>query len=186
MRTSFRLIGALLAALAPACSNSNALANASITNDTTSVTLGALVGTPLTTPSGFSISAGHAVRTDLTISFEFAYNVDAAGKPVFLTQSVLGLVPATSFKAGFLAETLVFDSIVSAPVNGYLSDDTVAVVVGDRYVIRSALICSALGVPQYGKIEITALDAVARTVTFKALVNNNCGYRGLSVGIPTN
>jgi hypothetical protein len=39
-------------------------------------------------------------------------------------------------------------------------------------------------VPQYGKIEITAIDLVARTIRFRYLVNNNCGYTSLQPGLP--
>ena len=38
----------------------------------------------------------------------------------------------------------------------------------------------------YGKIEILAIDPVARSVTFRYLVNNNCGYLGLEPGLPRN
>ena len=43
---------------------------------------------------------------------------------------------------------------------------------------------SSLGVPQYAKLEILSVNDVARTITFQALANNNCGYRSLKPGIP--
>ncbi len=35
-----------------------------------------------------------------------------------------------------------------------------------------------------GKLEVLGFTPVARSVTFRILVNNNCGYRGLELGIP--
>jgi hypothetical protein len=49
------------------------------------------------------------------------------------------------------------------------------------------VVCSGLGVPKYGKMEITAIDPSpgVRTITFRVLTDDNCGYRGLDPGIPT-
>ena len=56
---------------------------------------------------------------------------------------------------------------------------------GDRFYIRTTVsTCSVLGVPLYGKMEVTAVDQVAHTVTLKVLANQNCGYRSLKTGIP--
>jgi hypothetical protein len=50
--------------------------------------------------------------------------------------------------------------------------------------VRSRVICTALGVPQYAKLEILALDN--KSVTFQVLVDRNCGYKGLAPGLPDN
>ncbi len=177
----------LLAGLAAAaCSNPNSLPDATIANFVDSTTIGALTGTPISTPSGFSISDRVAVRTDRSSSFDFAFNIDASGKPVFLTLAVLGLASSTSVNPGLQPTNETFDAITTAPSNGYNTTDTVAVAEGQRFYARSRLVCSGLGVPQYAKLEITKIDLVARTVAFRYLVDNNCGYRGLQVGLPKN
>jgi hypothetical protein len=38
----------------------------------------------------------------------------------------------------------------------------------------------------YGKFEVLAIDTLARRIDLQALVDQNCGYRGLSPGFPTN
>ncbi len=184
MRLFLPVLGIGLFAAATACGNPNALASATIPNDTTYITLGAVDGTPIQVASAYSVSDARAVRTDLTSSFDFAYNVDAAGVHVFLFQGVLGLTPTGAIKPGFLRDTLPFDSITDAPLNGYDTDDTLHLAVGDRYIIRSRPVCSSVGQSEYGKLEIVSFDSVAHTVRFKVLVDNNCGYLGLSVGLP--
>lgn len=187
MPTALRLLGTALLVATVTCSNPNALALASISNVEDTITISALTGTPLQAPSAYSIGANQAVRTDQTSSFDFLYDVQEPSKQsVFVPLAMLGLVPSGSLKPGILPAALPFDAIASAALNGYITDDTVHVSVGDRFVVRSRAICSTLGVPIYGKIVIDAIDSAARTITFRTLINNNCGYRGLLPGIPTN
>lgn len=174
-------------ALTSAACGDDGLGEASIPNVVDTVTIGALVGTPISVPSGFSVTAfqarGGAVRTDQTSMFDFAFNIDGGGRPVFLPVAVLGLGSNTAVEPGLQTSTLAFGDILQAPNGSYVSEDTVHFAVGDRLVIRSR-VCF-LGVPQYGKMEILALDADARTVTFRFLTNNNCGYKNLIPGIPS-
>jgi hypothetical protein len=36
----------------------------------------------------------------------------------------------------------------------------------------------------YAKIEVLAIDTIARRIDLQVLVDQNCGYRGLETGIP--
>jgi hypothetical protein len=179
-------------AAAAGCSSSTGLVAASIHNDTSYVTLGALDSTPVQVPSAFAVDPGHAVRTDLTAAFDFAYNVDTVGdltgnRHVLLLHGVLGLDPNSTIKPGFIRGSVPFDSILRAPLNGYITDSVFHIRVGDRFIIRSRPTCSSLGQSEYGKMEIVAFDSVfLHSVTFKVLVNNNCGYFALTVGLPSN
>ncbi|HXE57002.1 MAG TPA: hypothetical protein VNK43_03305 [Gemmatimonadales bacterium] len=177
-------VRALAAVLAAGCSDPDELPDATIPNRVDTVTLGALTGTPVTTPSGFSASRG-AIRTDQESGFEFAFNIDAAGTPVFLPLRVLGLVSDDDFKPGLKRTELGFAAIRTAERNDFITDDAVPLAVGDRFFLRSRLLCSSLGVPYYGKLEVLGIDPAARSVTFQVLVNHNCGYIGLEPGIPS-
>lgn len=182
------LLLSLAATVGLAC-NSNGLAPAFASNVVDTATLGALVGTPITVPSAFSVAElprGHPVRSDQTSAFDFAFNIDQSGQPVFLPLAVLGLVPKTSAVPGLRSTTLAFADILSALSDGYITQDTVHFAVGDRFFLRSRIACNLLGVPQYGKLEVLAVDQTARTVTFQVLTNNNCGYRDLTPGLPEN
>ena len=102
---------------------------------------------------------------------------------MFLPRAALGITCNTA-NPGLQRREETFDDITSAPSNGYVSDSAVAVAVGDRFIVRSRVICASLGVPQYGKLEILSFQD--STVTFRSLVDNNCGYKDLLPGLPDN
>ena len=58
------------------------------------------------------------------------------------------------------------------------------IAVGERFIVRSRVVCTILGVPLYGKLEILAFQD--STVTFRMLVDENCGYKDLLPGLPDN
>ena len=167
-----------------ACGADSGIAKATNPNVVDTFTVASLVGGALQAPSAYSIATNNVVRTYETISFDFAYTTDAAGRHLFLPLAVLGLSPGTSLKPGLLKATTDFDATTKAPQNDYITTDTVVVDSGEVYFVRTTTICVDQGVPQYGKLQIIATDPVAHTLTFQALADNNCGYRGLNVGIP--
>jgi hypothetical protein len=182
MRTSLCVLLALGAA---ACSDSNGLPDATLTNVERTETLYSLTGTPVATPSGYALDGGRQVRTDQSDAFDFAYNVELNGRHVFMPRAALGIDPSNSVNPGFQARTESFEAIIAAPSNGYVSDQAVPIAVGERYAVRSRVTCS-IGVPKYAKLEIVSFDDAARTVTFRILIDDNCGFRGLEPGLPQN
>lgn len=170
--------------IAAACSDDNGLPDATISNVERIETLFALVGTPITTPSAYLVDGNRRVRTDTTVNFDFAYNIEPDGRHVFVPRAVLGITE-TSVNPGFQARSETFEAIREAPSNGYVTDQVVPIAVGERYVVRSRIICT-IGVPKYGKLEVVSFDDAARTVTFRMLANNNCGFKGLEPGLPQN
>ena len=175
-------IGAVLLAVT-ACSDSTGLPDATLSNVEVTQTLYALVGTPVATPSGYTLDGNRPVRTDLTVDFDFAYNVEPDGRHVFLPRATLGIDTSATVNPGLQPQTESFEAITVAPSNGYVTDQTVTLAVGDRYIVRSRITCS-IGVPKYAKLEVTAFDDVARTVTFRILTDENCGFKGLEPGLP--
>lgn len=180
------LILASLFAATVACSDPNQIAPASITNDTTVVTLYSLRTGPLTKPNAYSLNAGTSVQIwQVGTNFEFAFWMDATGKSELLPLDVLGLSASGSVKPGLLKSTVSFDAMTKAPQNGYITSDSVVIAEGERYYIRTGVnTCSALGVPLYGKLEVLDIDTTAATAKLMVLANQNCGYRGLGFGIP--
>jgi len=186
LRRAGGAIAAVLLGLG-ACSDPNAIPKASAANVVDTLTLWSLSKGPLTKPSAYSLNARNGVRTwEVGGGFEFAFDEDAAGRAVFLPTDVLGLVSGGTLKPGLKRSTAGFDLMTKAPSNGYIVSDTVPAIVGDLFFVRSAIsTCSLLGVPLYGKLEVLAVDSVApNTVTIRVLANQNCGYRGLNLGIP--
>ena len=121
------------------------------------------------------------------MDFEFAYNVrrlaDGSYQRVFLPRAALGL-SSTTANPGLQLRPETFDDITRAPSNGYTADSAVPIQVGERYTVRSRVVCTSLGVPLYGKLEILSFQD--STVTFKVLTDLNCGYRDLLPGLPEN
>jgi hypothetical protein len=175
-----------MALVIAACSDPNALANATLSNVEDTLTLYSLATGPLTEPSAYSISTARAVRTwEVGIDFDFAFSVDNSGRPVLLTVSVLGLAPSGSVKPGLLRTSTAFDSMTRAPLNGYLTTDTIAIADRDRFYLRTGVTtCSVLGVPLYGKLEVIHYDPANASVQIRAVANQNCGYRSLQLGTP--
>ena len=171
-----------LVLLAAACGEPFGLPVARIENVIDTVSLFALDGTPVATPSAYHIETGTAVRTDRTGTFDFAFNITAAGAPVLLPTGALGLGGGAAVQA----TTLAFDSILIAPGGGWLQDSSVAADSGKVVLARSRLTVCTFGasVFYYAKLEVLRIDTAARRIDFRILVDPNCGYRGLEPGIP--
>ncbi|MFL5403646.1 MAG: hypothetical protein ACJ8BF_12585 [Gemmatimonadales bacterium] len=181
MRSFFLVL--LLGALA--CSDSSGLPDATLPNVERTDTLYSLLGTPVATPSGYALEGGRRIRTDQSDAFDFVYNVEADGRHVFLPRAALGIDQNNSVNPGFQARSETFEGIRVAGSNGYISDVAVPIAPGERYVVRSRITCS-LGVPKYAKVEILGFDDVLKIVTFRILVDDNCGFKGLEPGLPQN
>lgn len=173
----------LLCTFAGACSDTSGLPDPTIGNFERTDSLWALVGTPVATPSGYSVDGGRPVRTDMSIDFDVAYNVEADGRRVLYPRAALGIDTANAVKPGLRRQNESFEAITIAPGSGYITDDPVTIAVGERYVLRGRITC-ALGLPKYGKMEVLEFDDAARTVTFRVLINDNCGFRSLEPGLP--
>jgi hypothetical protein len=170
----------LVVALALGCGSDDDLLDPNQENRVDTLSIGSLTGTPVTTPSGYAVDKGE-VRTDLDAGFDFAYNIETGGRRVFLPRAALGLPSTTSADPGLQRRDEAFAEIVVARSNGYVTEEAVPIELGERYLVRSRVICSQ-GVPLYAKIEILAFDG--NSVILQVLANANCGYKGLEPGLP--
>ena len=180
IRPWFQLLA--LAAVA-ACDDEDNLPEPTTRNIVDTVTVGSLTDTPITTASGFSVSGG-AIRTDLDPGFDFAYDIQGpaeTGRKVMLPRAVLGISSTGTAEPGVMRVDEAFDDIDVAPSNGYITDSAIAVTLGERYVVRSRVVCE-LGVPVYAKVEIISFED--NSLVLKRLKNTNCGYRSLELGLP--
>jgi len=174
------LAAALLATAA--CDNSTGLPSANISNSVDTVSLYALDGTPLPAPSGFNVQSNVVVRTDRFSFFDFAFNITAAGQPVLLPTGALGL----GRSSGIQLQGVGFDAVTLAPTSAYVDTTAVPVDSGTVLVVHSRAAQCSIGIVvfYYGKIEVLAIDTVARRIDLQILVDQNCGYRGLEPGLP--
>lgn len=170
-----------LALLAAACGDTLGLPRAQIANEVDTVSLYAIDGTPVGTASGYAIQTRNTVRTDRTPLFDFAFNIDTAGHPVFLPTGVLGLGESS----GLQVAAVPFDSIKVAPGAGWVLDASTPADSGLVLIARSRLTsCTIATVFFYAKVQVLRVDTVARRIDFQILVDQNCGYRSLEPGIP--
>jgi hypothetical protein len=173
----------LCIALAAACGDPFGLPRASADNVVDTVSLYALSGTPVATPSGYHLQFRDAVRIDQGGTFDFAIDLDTAYRPVLLPTGALKL----GRSSGVQATMLPFDSIRIAPAGGFQLDSAVAVDVGGRAIVHSRDVACSFGITAvyYAKLQILAVDTAARRIDFRILVDTNCGYRGLEPGLPS-
>jgi hypothetical protein len=177
-------LATLVAALSvtAACGTSSGLPSAIIENFVDTVSLYALDGTPLPAPSGFNVSINQVLRTDRSASFDFAFNITPAGQAVLLPTGALGL----GRSSGIQIQHSGFDAVTVAPTSAYVDTTAVAIDSGTVAVVHSRAATCSIGIVvfYYGKIQVLAIDTVARRVDLQVMVDQNCGYRGLEPGIP--
>jgi hypothetical protein len=184
MPTIRRLLPLLALSAAAACGDSDNLPDPTEENVIDTVTVGSLTDTPITTGSGFAVGVVLPIRTDESPDFDFAYDIQgdpATGTSVILPRAALGIVSGSSAEPGVMRQDAAFDDIDVAPSNGYVTEEAVPVALGERYIVRSRVVCN-IGVPRYAKIEIIGLED--NSLVLKVLANENCGYRGLEPGLP--
>lgn len=175
------LVALASAALIAACSATYTLPPATQALTPGTVTLWALTGTPLANPSAYDVLQQTVVRTDRTSVFDFAFDIQvdslADTSALFLPRGALGL----SVDGGLQVSQQPYDSITQAPNGGYQDSLPVKLAVGTVVLAASRSETCNFGFvyPLYAKMRITAIDPVARSVTFDILIDPNCGYRSL-------
>jgi hypothetical protein len=174
----------LIVLVATACGDSNGLPDATLTNIEREDTLYALVGTPVATASGYTIEGARRVRTDLSAEFDFVFDLEPDGRHVFIPRAALGIDTSAALNPGLQARPESFDAITTAPSNGYTTTQVIPIAEGDRFVMRGRITCLSLGLPKYGKLEVLGFDDLAKTVNFRVLIDDSCGFKSLEPGVP--
>ena len=190
MRYFLRLM--FVCAILASCGSPVGIPPAYITNTVDTVHLYALSGTPVTLPSGYVISSRLVVRTDVYPLFDFAFDIDTAGRALFLPTGAVKM----GRNSGLQVVNVPFDSIHTALLANYNRDS--ATVVHENDVVMGHSIpttCSyGIAAAYYAKMHILKIDTTAavdtttglygRRIDFEILANLNCGYRGLDPGLP--
>lgn len=169
------------------CDNTLALPAAGVPNVIDTVTLHALQATPISAASGFDVIQGLVARTDhQSGGFDIAFDIDDEGRALIFTTGALGLNQRSAVQTSNRA----FGDIVIAPLEGYELDSALVVGVDSVFIVRSRPASFGcvffLGqLPRYGKFHVLDLNLDTRQITLENLVNVNCGYRSLELGLPT-
>ncbi len=171
--------------VAASCDDPLALQPAFDASFVDTVTIYALRGTDIALPSGYDVVLRTPARTDRQQGFDFSFDIDGDGVSRVFPRGALGL----GQQSGIVFSDDEFDEIRVAPTEGYELDSALVVGVDSLFVVRSRpdnFGCQIFigSLPRYGKFEVLEIDMGERSITFKTLVNINCGYRGLEPGIP--
>lgn len=134
---------------------------------------------PLVEPSAFSWIVLSTVRTDQSGQWDFAFALEADGTARLYPRASVLEQPST---AGLQIVPVSFEDLTVAPEDGYITDEPVAVKVGDVLAAVSRRECGSLSFVRFGKLEILDIDLIRGRLTFKQLANPNCENRNLSPG----
>ena len=172
-----------MAALTAACSSTTGLPAPSIANVVDTVSLYAIRGTPLNTPSAYALAGNQAVLIQQTTLLDFAFDFDSIGEPALFPTGAIHLGTAS----GLQTSTTLFDQLTVAPTGNYIFDKPIALGVGTVVLVLSRPTPCVFGLTTslYGKLRVIRVDSTARRLDFEILADQNCGYRGLAPGLPT-
>jgi hypothetical protein len=172
-----------MAALTDACSTTTGLPAPAIRDTVDTVSLYAIRGTPLNTPSAYSLAGRQTVLIQETTVLDFAFDFDSLGAPALFPTGAIHLGTGS----GLQITTSPFDSVKVAPTANYIFDKPVALDTGTVVLVSSRATPCVFGVSAslYAKLRVIRVDSTARRLDFAILVDQNCGYRGLEPGLPT-
>ena len=178
---------ALLAvvACASACGDPFAV-TATYGNVETAFSAYALSGTPVSFPSAFSMSAMAVARPDGGLGFEFAFDLNAAGRIVLMPVKLVAYNPAGDQVVGIQKSTSGYAALSEAPKEGYNADSVTVVGVGEAAVVQavSSLCTYAASSVIYSKLVIDSVHVAERRLFGRTIVNQNCGFRSFALGFP--
>jgi len=157
------------------------------------VSLYALTGTDVRTPSAYNMIIMLEIRTDETTEFDFAFEigidsllgVGTAGDTVavLIPRGALGFTP----DGGLQLASMPFDSILRAPLSGYEQLQPTVIREGDVVLAASRLQQCNFNVirPRVAKLRIDTIDLGQRSVAIHMVIDPNCGYLSLVPGLPS-
>ena len=175
-----------------ACGDSNSLLNAASSENTArNYSVYALTGTPSALPAAYQFTSELLARPQLLsnggVNFDVAFDLTSDNKVKLLpVRSVVPLPPAGVSSVGMLKSASAYSALERAPDRGYTIDSTLIVGVGETVVLQLPGSGCIYGEPYYAKLVVDSIIAAERRIVVGSLVNRNCGFRALTVGIPKN
>jgi hypothetical protein len=173
------LAGAVTAAIGSSCDDPFSAFLRDVPEIPGEATLVDFVSGDILEPPAFDLVRESTVRVDQTSQWDFLYRITGGQSELV----PFGAIANSASQAGLIRSTSSFEGVLDAPDTGYETSIPLAVSVGDVLVIRSRrdrtqiLICN-----RFAKIEILDIDETAGSMTFRFLVNPNCGDTVLEPG----
>jgi len=182
----------LTAVLLAACGDSNNLLGAaSFENSTRTFSVYALTGTSSALPAAYNFTTELLARPQLLsnggVNFDVAFDITSDNKVKLLpVRAVVPLPPAGAASVGMLKSTSAYSALERAPDRGYIVDSTLVIGIGETVVLQLPASGCIYGEPYYAKLVVDSIIVAQRRIVIGSLVNRNCGFRALTVGIPKN
>lgn len=120
-------------------------------------------------------------------NFDLAFDVDRQGRVSVLPARLVAVPPSPTSSIRTQLVSGSFDALTRAPTSGYQPDSLRTLSVGQVLAFElptNQTIC-VFQEPFYGKLVIDSVLTASRRIVFRTLINRNCGYRSLSIGLPT-
>lgn len=173
-----------------ACSQDDPFRPVATTENVVSTLNVAALSDGVEAPSAVNFVTLRAVRPSLDASggpnFQVAFDLTADGR-VLLRPVLAVLNPPGGVGSVGLARTgATFDDLARAPTGGFVNDTTVTAAIGEVWVVRINPGLCSFGDPFYAKLVVDEANLVSRRLSVRFLINRNCGYRDLTVGLPRN
>lgn len=188
----FPMLLAMLSLSAAACNNDDSVTGIATTrNIERNYSVFALSGTSPGLPAAYYFITETLVRpqqlTTGALNFEVAFDILPDGRAALMPATVvIPLPPAGASLVGIQTSETPFKDLTRAPNRGFTYDSTFTGKAGDTFVIQLYNSGCPFGDPYYAKIGIDSVVTSERRIVFRSIVNRNCGFRGLTEGIPTN
>ena len=174
-----------------ACGDDNSfLSPAFVENVDRQYEVWAITGTPAALPSGYQFTTESLVRPQVLsggqLNFDVAFDITADGRVLVLpARLVVPLPPGGAPPIGVQRWQAAYEQLQRAPDRGYVVDSVSTLAVGETISIQLTSSGCSFGEPFYAKLTIDEIDVAQRRMLVRSLVNRNCGYRALTVGLPT-
>jgi hypothetical protein len=180
--------GALIAA---ACGGDGLTSPATVENTARRFSVYALTGTSSALPSAYQYSTETVLRPTVlpsgSVSFDLAFDITADGKVRLLpVRTVVPSAPNGTPTVGILRVNQAFGEVGRAPDRGYVYDSVVVAAIGETFTLQLSNSGCVYQEPFYAKLTVDSILLPERRMVLRSLVNRNCGYRGLTEGLPKN
>jgi hypothetical protein len=170
-----------------ACSDPNGRLRANFDTITDTLDVYALTGSPAAFPTALVTPSHTVVRADGGLTFDIAFDIDGSGRALLYPFKTVIDPAAASRRVGIRVMSVPFDSVLRAPTSGYNYDSVTVAPEGTVLVVQAtrAIECQYdINPTVYSKLIIDDVDIAARRVTFRIVVDPDCGFRDLAPGRP--
>jgi hypothetical protein len=152
-----------------------------------SIEVWALTGSPSNYPTVMLVPQRISVRPDAAASFDLGFDIDSVGRLLVLPVSnVVTNVTFGDRRVGIIRTSDIYNTITEAPRDGWIFDSTLAVNVGQVFIVRvQTQFCEGrIQNEIYAKYQVDSVLPAERRIRLSGRVNPNCGFRSFLSGIP--